>query len=78
MRVEEEVLVNVSIVLNFDIALLAVQIWEVAISAGSEALRASVAVLRNLLIKRIIAHHGDGSHGADRPEEEAKKSLHKI
>ena len=71
MRVEEEVLVSISIVFNFDVALLAVQIREVAVGAGGEALRTSVAVLRNLLVKRIVAHHGDGSHGADRPEEEA-------
>ena len=71
MRVEEEVLVSISIIFNFDVALLAVQIREVAVSAGGEALRTSVAVLGNLLVKRIVAHHGDGSHGTDRPEEKA-------
>ena len=70
MRVEEKIVIDVSIVLNLNFALITIQIWEVAIRAGREALCSPLAILRDLLIEGIVAHHCHCGHGTDWPEKE--------
>ena len=78
MWVKEKVVVYVSIVLDFNLALLAIKVGEVAIRARRETFRPSIAILRDLLIERIVAHHCYCSHGADWPEEESEEPLDKV
>ena len=78
MRVKEEVCVYVAIVLNFGLLSLAIQKWEVAVSACGEALNPAITKLSNLVIEWVVSHNGTGSHSTNRPEEEPEQALNKV
>ena len=67
-REEEKVRIGVSIVLNLGFMLYAVQRGEVAVGAGCEALDSPFAVLRNLIVDRVVPQHSYRSHRANRQE----------
>ena len=77
-RIEEEVRVGVAVVFDLRRAGLAIAEREVADRAGGEAFDAALAIVSNLLIQRVIAHHGNHGHGADRPKQETQQSLNEV
>ena len=76
--VKEEVRIRVTVVIDLRLHLFAIQIGEVGIGAGGEALDSAVTKLSYLLVERIVSHDCDGSHGADWPKEESEEALHKV